>query len=170
MNGRARKHDRPRINGRLEQRKPEPPDAVARWKRARILAEAEIIDPRWGSSIAQLVFFKRLTDREAAAADRWAEWSGRADRVNGWPRRQAASPLYEAGYGPSVDGETAINQGDLEFLTRHDKARKAAIGAGTLTGVMVLDDTAVLNCAVGSTTRLERLKRTLRGLMLHWRM
>src|SRR5262245_7454592 len=40
--------------------KGEPADAVAKWKRARILAEAQVIDPRWGSSIAQLVFFRRL--------------------------------------------------------------------------------------------------------------
>ena len=83
--------------------KGEPADAVAKWKRARILAEAQVIDPRWGSAIAQLVFFHRLTDREAAAADRWAEWVGRHDRIKGFPRRTAASPQYDApGYGLTI--------------------------------------------------------------------
>jgi hypothetical protein len=72
--------------------KAEPANAVLKWKRAKVLAEAQVIDPRWGSTIAQLVFFKRLTDREAAAADRWAEWVGRHDRIKGFPRRTCASP------------------------------------------------------------------------------
>ena len=56
--------------GKLKGEADPEPRAVAAFKRARVLAEAQIIDPRWGSSVAQLVFFKRLSDREAAAAER----------------------------------------------------------------------------------------------------
>ena len=150
--------------------KGEPADAVAKWKRARILAEAQVIDPRWGSAIAQLVFFHRLTDREAAAADRWAEWVGRHDRIKGFPRRTAASPQYGAGYGPVADNVVTLRTGDTAFLEKFAATRKVAIAAGGIMGVMALDDTAVLNMSVGSVARLERMQAALRALLLHWFM
>ena len=150
--------------------KAEPADAVAKWKRARVLAEQQIIDPRWGSAIAQLVFFRRLSEREAAAADRWAEWVGRHDRIKGFPRRSAASPQYEGGYGPVADNLVTLRAGDAAFLEKFAAARKAAIAAGGIMGVMALDDTAVLNQSVGSVARLERMQAALQALLLHWFM
>ena len=147
-----------------------PADAVAKWKRARVLAEQQIIDPRWGSAIAQLVFFRRLSEREAAAADRWAEWVGRHDRIKGFPRRSATSPQYESGYGPVADNVVTLRAGDSAFLEKFAAARKAAIAAGGIMGVMALDDAAVLNLSVGSVARLERMKAALQALLLHWFM
>jgi hypothetical protein len=152
------------------QLKAEPADAVLKWKRAKVLAEAQVIDPRWGSTIAQLVFFRRLTDREAAAADRWAKWIGRHDRIKGFPRRACASPQYEAGYGATADNVVTVTAGDEAFLGRFAQARKAAIGAGGIIGVMALDDAAALNTSVGSIARLDRMKAALQALLLHWGM
>jgi hypothetical protein len=152
------------------QLKAELANAVLKWKRAKVLAEAQVIDPRWGSTIAQLVFFKRLTDREAAAADRWAEWAGRHDRIKGFPRRTSASPQYEAGYGVAADNVATLTAGDEAFLGRFAQARKAAIGAGGIIGVMALDDAATLNLSVGSIARLDRMKAALQALLLHWGM
>lgn len=148
----------------------DPPDAVARWKRARALAEAKVIDPCWGSAVAQLAFFKRLSDREACAADRWAEWAGRYDRLKGYQSRSCASPQYEIGYGRGDGGAVELRAGDREFMDKFDAARKAVIATCGLMGVSILDDTAVLNQSVGSTYRLERMKAALAGLLQHWKM
>jgi len=167
--GRGRKSGARKPCGRLADN-PHQPRAVAAFKRARMLVEAQIIDPRWGSAVAQLVFFKRLSDREAAAADRWAEWVGRHDQVKGFPRRSCASPRYEFGFGRSADNFVELRADDADFLEKFVSARKAAIAGGGILGVMALDDVAVLNLAVGSLARLERMKAALRALVLHWGM
>ena len=156
--------------GKLKGEADPEPRAVAAFKRARVLAEAQVIDPRWGSAVAQLVFFRRLSDREAAAADRWAEWVGRHDRIKGFPRRSAASPRYDVGFGPVADNVVALRQADEVFLQKFSEARKAAIAAGGIMGIMALDDVAVLNLSVGSLARLERMRAALRALLGHWGM
>lgn len=153
-------------------RKPDktPADAVGKWKRIRDQAGAQALDPRWASAIGQLMWFKKLTDREAAAADRWAEWVGRHDRIKGFPRRCAASPLYGEGYGPVTENAITLRSGDAAFLEKFAAARKAAIAGGGIMGVMTLDDAAVLNQSVGSEARFQRMQAALRALMQHWFM
>lgn len=140
------------------------------FKRARDQAEAQILDPRWSSAVGKLVWFERLTDREACAADRWAEWVGRHDRLKGFPSRSVASPQYEVGYGRSDGGPGYLRSGDQEFMEKFAAARKAAIATGGLMGVMALDDIAVINQSVGNEPRLERMKAALAGLLQHWKM
>ena len=148
----------------------EPSTAMGYWRRAKTLAMAEIIQPRWGSAVAQLMFYHKLTDREVAAADRWAEWRGRYDRIKGFERRSCASPLYETGYGRSNGHGKPMTEADALFVDKFDKARKAALADGGIMGLSVLDDTATLNQSVGNDMRLERLRGVLRALLQHWGM
>lgn len=148
----------------------EPSTAMGYWRRAKTLAMAEIIQPRWGSAIAQLMFYHRLTDREVAAADRWAEWRGRYDRLKGYERRSCASPLYETGYGRSNGHGKELSEADAKFCDQFDNARKAVLAVAGIMGLSVLDDTSVLNESVGNDMRLERLRAVLRALLVHWGM
>lgn len=144
-----------------------PADAVAKWKRLRDQAEAQALDPRWGSAVGKLMWFKQLTDREAAAADRWAEWCGRHDRIKGFPPRSVASPQYQVGYGRSVDHLVGVKKSDQEFMERFDAARRVIGQAGS---IMALIDVAVLDQPPATQNQLERMQAALRALLLHWGM
>src|SRR5215216_1019737 len=89
-----------------------PVDAQMKWQRGWRLAEREIVDRRWGSSIGQLLFFARLSASEAFTADRFTEALGRYDRLKGLPRRVPASPGYEVAYGHGEPSAEVLRDGD----------------------------------------------------------
>jgi hypothetical protein len=147
-----------------------PANSVVLWKRAKILAEAKIIDRRMGSEVGRLNLFKCLSDKQAAAADRWGEWSGRYDRIKGLPSKTTPSPHYEVGYGRTHEGEPTLRHVDREFLVKFDKAYWAVVEAAGKPGIKVLEDVAVQDRKVENEERLSNLKNALRALVYHWRL
>lgn len=96
----------------------ETPDS--RWRRIKDHAIALGAHPDIGSVLGRLSLAGIITNKEAAAGIWVAETYGRFERLNGLPRRAAASPAYERSYGRGVDGGTVWDAEE-----RVDKARKA---------------------------------------------
>jgi hypothetical protein len=92
-------------------------------RRILTAAKRDASDPLLGSEIGRLRLNDVLDDTQAAAATRFASIVGTYDRVKGVPRRTAASPSYEIGFGGRGGDHDA-----------HDDEVIAALAAGV--GVM----------------------------------
>lgn len=149
--------------------RPEQADGVGNWQRAFKLAKAQVIDPRWGSQTAKLLWLGEISQRECEAADRWADLMGRYDRIEGLPPRSAHSPIYEHAYnrGRSV-ANGRVTKSDVELKETVIKSRKAVM-AMNFAALNVLNDVVLLNESVGLDGRAALLRAALRTLIQHWR-
>ncbi|MFK4486697.1 hypothetical protein ABIA45_001775 [Bradyrhizobium sp. USDA 336] len=81
------------------------------------------VDPRLTTVLGRMGMFKELSDAEVDAGFRIAEVYGRYEWLKGLPRRSAASPSYEHGFGTK---EIHLDRLTQDELKRHNKAVRRA--------------------------------------------
>ncbi|MCA1458073.1 hypothetical protein I6F35_33610 [Bradyrhizobium sp. BRP22] len=84
-------------------------------------------DPRLATVLGRMGLFKELSDGEVDAGFKIAEIYGRYESLKGMPRRSAASPSYERGFGSkdSLDTDRMLP----DELKKHQRAVKRATKA-----------------------------------------
>lgn len=95
--------------------------------RMRTYGARMALDPRLSTVLGRMGLFKELSDAEVDAGFRIAEIYGRYEMLKGIPRRTAASPSYERGFGNKDAVDTARMLPDE--LKRHQRTLKKAIKA-----------------------------------------
>jgi hypothetical protein len=95
-------------------------------------------DPRLATVLGRMGMFKELAEAEVDAGFRIAEIYGRYESLKGIPRRHAASPSYQRGFG-SKDGMDTDRMLPDE-LKRHQRALKRATKAFDKLQTMLPDD------------------------------
>lgn len=94
-------------------------------------------DPRLTTVIGRMGLFKELTDAEVDAAFRVAEIYGRYEHLKGIPKRHAASPSYQSGFG---NKDVDINRLTDDEIKRHKRAvRRAEKAYDKLQGMLAHD-------------------------------
>lgn len=111
-------------NGRLKAADKHETDdnhGAAAWNRIKEAGVRKLVDARLGTTIGRASMLGNITSRQAAAANLIARAYGTHERLQGLPRRNAASPDYDRAWGDSVGwgGETVP-----EVERRISKARK----------------------------------------------
>jgi hypothetical protein len=85
------------------------------------------LDPRLATVLGRMGMFKELSEPEVDAGFRIGEIYGRYEMLKGIPRRSAASPSYERGFGAKEVIDTARMLPDE--LKKHNRAVKKATKA-----------------------------------------
>jgi hypothetical protein len=81
------------------------------------------VDPRLATVIGRMGMFKELSEAEVDAGFRIAEVYGRYEGMKGIPRRTAASPSYERGFGAK---DILLDRLSPDELKRHNKSVRRA--------------------------------------------
>lgn len=81
------------------------------------------IDPRLSTVLGRMGCFRELSEAEVDAGFRIAEVYGRYEHLKGIPRRTAASPSYERGFGAK---DLMLDRLSPDELKRHKKAVRRA--------------------------------------------
>lgn len=81
------------------------------------------VDPRLSTVLGRMGMFKELSEAEVDAGFRIAEIYGRYEGLKGIPRRTAASPSYERGFGAK---DILLDRLSPDELKRHNKAVRRA--------------------------------------------
>jgi hypothetical protein len=81
------------------------------------------IDPRLSTVLGRMGLFRELSEAEVDAGFRIAEIYGRYEGLKGIPRRTAASPSYERGFGAK---DILLDRLSPDELKRHRKAVRRA--------------------------------------------
>jgi hypothetical protein len=81
------------------------------------------LKPEWGSELGQLWIGGHLSTHQAEAGQKFAEFCAFADHYMGTPKRNAASPMYQRGWGNSRNDEEALAllQGNVKDFERRCK-------------------------------------------------
>lgn len=96
------------------------------WYRIREHAVRFGLDPRVSTVLGRMGMLRELSEAEVDAGFRIAEIYGRYESLKGIPRRTAASPSYERGFG---DKDINLDRLTDDDLKRHKKAVKRATKA-----------------------------------------
>ena len=96
------------------------------------------VDPRLATVLGRMGMFKELAEAEVDAGFRIADIYGRYESLKGIPRRHAASPSYQRGFG-SKDGVDTDRMLPDE-LKRHQRALKRATKAFDKLQALMPDD------------------------------